>query len=114
MARKRRCDDPDFIKACAQMYKDENITTIAKVLRCSKLSVRQALQNAGVYQERVEKPKSRSIKKPKNELYKVMKRKCMKCGDDFKSEWKGNRICPSCKLGSEYRTWTSGNLLYAV
>lgn len=24
------------------------------------------------------------------------KRKCLKCGIMFKSEWEGNRICPSC------------------
>jgi len=29
-------------------------------------------------------------------------RKCLRCRKDFESEWKGNRLCPSCNSRSVY------------
>jgi hypothetical protein len=31
-------------------------------------------------------------------------RRCLKCGDDFPSEWAGQRVCPRCKKRSEWRS----------
>ena len=31
-------------------------------------------------------------------------RKCMMCGNNFKSSWIGNRICDACKLTEEWKT----------
>lgn len=31
-------------------------------------------------------------------------RKCLMCGETFKSEWAGERVCKSCKSTSAWRT----------
>jgi hypothetical protein len=33
------------------------------------------------------------------------RRKCLRCGDAFESQWAGERICVKCKRSS---TWRSG------
>lgn len=45
---------------------------------------------------------NQSITKPKPVLD-IKPRKCLCCGQKFKSEWSGNRICSSCKATDAYR-----------
>ena len=43
-----------------------------------------------------------SQKKPEPERVFIAKtRQCLKCRDDFKSEWEGNRLCERCKAFNE-------------
>jgi len=46
----------------------------------------------------------KSYKKPEPEkVFKADKRKCLKCGNTFNSEWIGHRICQNCKSTRSYR-----------
>ena len=38
----------------------------------------------------------------------VKRRKCLMCGDKFKSKWAGERICGECR---QTASWREGNVL---
>ena len=35
-------------------------------------------------------------------------RRCLRCKDEFRSEWSGERVCPRCK---NTNAWRSGEML---
>ena len=48
----------------------------------------------------------RYVRRPEpdhNQHHVARKRRCLKCGVTFPSEWAGERICPECKGNRAYR-----------
>ena len=44
-----------------------------------------------------------SLPSTRPEVHVARKRRCLRCGVDFASEWAGERICPECKGNRAYR-----------